>query len=81
MTLYTWEGDTAQTSNCYDACAGAWPPLLVDETTAAGVMSMMMGGFGAAQRRDGSHQLTYSGWPRSTTSRATRHPATRWEWD
>jgi len=71
MTLYTWEGDTALTSNCYDDCARAWPPLLVDEATAAGVMSMMMGGFGAAQRSDGSYQVTYSGWPFYDFSRDT----------
>jgi predicted lipoprotein with Yx(FWY)xxD motif len=35
MTLYTWDKDTAGASTCYDKCATAWPPLLVDASTAA----------------------------------------------
>src|SRR5262249_20757176 len=27
MTLYTFDKDAAGTSNCYDKCAAAWPPL------------------------------------------------------
>ncbi len=28
MTLYIFEKDTPNTSNCYDKCATNWPPLL-----------------------------------------------------
>ena len=28
MTLYTFDKDTAGTSNCYDECAANWPPLI-----------------------------------------------------
>ena len=28
MTLYMFTKDTKDTSNCYDKCAQAWPPLL-----------------------------------------------------
>ena len=28
MTLYTFDKDTAGTSNCYDKCAVNWPPLI-----------------------------------------------------
>src|SRR3569623_2514103 len=30
MTLYIWDKDAKGVSNCYDKCAPAWPPLLVD---------------------------------------------------
>jgi predicted lipoprotein with Yx(FWY)xxD motif len=70
ITLYIWEGDTPGVSNCSDACAGAWPPAVVDE---AGMMMMMPGmgmdmamtssGLGAIQRADGSWQLSWNGWP------------------
>src|ERR1044071_1378559 len=30
MTLYLYTKDTPGVSNCYDKCATAWPPLLVD---------------------------------------------------
>ena len=29
-SLYTWDGDGEGVSNCYDACAEAWPPFTVD---------------------------------------------------
>ena len=30
MTLYRYTQDQGSTSVCYDACAAAWPPVLVD---------------------------------------------------
>ncbi len=67
VTVYFWQGDTAgaETSNCYDACAGAWPPFLVDEleTMEMEMMGMMPMGFGAIVRNDMTYQLTYNGWP------------------
>ena len=64
-TLYTWAADTqgANTSACYDACAGAWPPALVDEAMGMQLMSMMHMGLGAITRTDGTYQLTHDGWP------------------
>lgn len=32
MTLYVWDKDSGE-STCYDKCAQAWPPLLVDAST------------------------------------------------
>lgn len=65
VTVYTWQGDTmgAETSNCNEACAGAWPPFLVDEMAAMEMMGMMPMGFGAIVRNDMTYQLTYNGWP------------------
>jgi predicted lipoprotein with Yx(FWY)xxD motif len=65
LTLYTWASDTqgAGTSACYEACAGAWPPAVVDELTAGTMMTMMPMGLGAIVRTDGTYQLTHNGWP------------------
>src|SRR3989442_5535259 len=35
-TLYIWFKDTDENSQCYDACAAAWPPLLVDTKNIGG---------------------------------------------
>jgi predicted lipoprotein with Yx(FWY)xxD motif len=66
ITLYTWAGDTqsAGTSSCYEACAGAWPPMLVDGDIGAALMSNSMpSAFGAILRSDMTYQLAYEGWP------------------
>ena len=62
MTLYLYTKDTPNTSNCYDKCATAWPPLLTTGTPVAGdgVDASM---FGTTTRKDGSTQVTYNGWP------------------
>ena len=50
MTLYTFNKDTANTSNCNDACASNWPPLMAtDEAIAKGRFSIIT-------RQDGSKQ-------------------------
>ena len=36
MTLYLYTKDTPNTSNCYDKCATAWPPLLTTGAPVAG---------------------------------------------
>lgn len=55
MTLYTFDKDTAGMSNCADACAQAWPPLMA----AAG--SMASGDYTTIKRADGSMQWAYKG--------------------
>jgi predicted lipoprotein with Yx(FWY)xxD motif len=62
MSLYLFEADEDGQSNCYDACAGAWPPLVTDGKPQAG------GGtkqdlLGTVARKDGAMQVTYGGWP------------------
>lgn len=63
MTLYTFANDTPGTSNCYDQCAVAWPPLLVDADAdlAAGVD--IPGTLDTTERTDGTQQVTYDGYP------------------
>lgn len=61
--LYIFSGDTRGTSNCHDACAKAWPPLLTSgqPEVSEGVQQTMTG---VIPRDDAeSSQVTYSGWP------------------
>jgi predicted lipoprotein with Yx(FWY)xxD motif len=62
MSLYLFEADSKLKSTCYDACAKAWPPLLVNggPTAGQGVDKSMLA---TLKRKDGSAQLTYNGWP------------------
>ena len=62
MTLYLFTKDTPNTSNCYDKCATAWPPLLTsgNATTSDGADASKLG---TTKRTDGSTQVTYNGWP------------------
>lgn len=63
--LYLFEADEGvEGSACYGACAEAWPPLLTEEdqprmTTQALDPQKV----GTIERRDGSKQVTYGGWP------------------
>lgn len=61
-TLYYFEKDKGGRSACYSACASAWPPLTTDGRPQA------MGGaesskLGTTNRKDGTTQVTYAGWP------------------
>ena len=62
MTLYMFTKDTKDTSNCYDKCAQAWPPLLQSDkpTIKDGVDASLLG---TTTRKDGSIQVTYAGMP------------------
>jgi len=62
MTLYRYTADQGSTSVCYDACAAAWPPVLVDALPATPDASLAQG-LGLTQRTDGSQQLTYRNQP------------------
>src|SRR2546426_6533240 len=69
-TLYIWFKDTDENSQCYDACAAAWPPLLVDTKN--------IGGGGVADRKPspaarqgGELQATYNQQPPYLFVRAT----------
>jgi len=62
MTLYLFTKDTPNTSNCYDKCATAWPPLLTTGAPAGGA-SVDASKFGTTKRTDGTTQVTYNGWP------------------
>ncbi|KPC84038.1 hypothetical protein [Streptomyces sp. NRRL S-4] len=59
MTLYVFDKDTKNKSNCADACAKEWPPLLDEAPTAgSGVKSNLLK---TTTRGDGKRQVTYNG--------------------
>lgn len=62
MTLYLFTKDTPNTSNCYDKCATAWPPLITTGNPVAGdgIDASLLS---TTTRTDGSVQVTYNGWP------------------
>jgi predicted lipoprotein with Yx(FWY)xxD motif len=62
MTLYLFTKDTPNTSNCYDKCATAWPPLLTTGSPVAGD-GVDASKLGTTDRTDGTVQVTYNGWP------------------
>lgn len=61
-SLYVFEKDEKNTSACYDACAGVWPPFTSEEEVQAGdgVDDSMIGTF---ERRDGVRQISFGGMP------------------
>ena len=63
MTLYVWDQDTkAGEASCKDACAQAWPPLVVtgDATYGAGLDASM---FSTVKGTNGEKQLAVNGKP------------------
>jgi predicted lipoprotein with Yx(FWY)xxD motif len=61
-SLYLFTPDTTSTPTCYDACAAAWPPLVVSgaaPTAGTGVT----GTIATSARKDGSMQVTLNGHP------------------
>ena len=61
MTLYLYTKDTPGVTNCYGQCAAAWPPLLSD--TLPKLPSGMPGKVTLVERKDGTQQVAYNGWP------------------
>lgn len=57
MTAYTFDVDTGSTSQCYDACAATWPPIIVPPST------QVSSPLGTTSRRNGDIQLTHNGRP------------------
>lgn len=57
MTLYTFDEDQANTSNCYDECATNWPPFMAAEG------AQPEGEWTLVQRTDGGTQWAYEGKP------------------
>ncbi len=61
--LYVHAGDSATASTCLDACATAWPPLIVAASTTIVAPPGAKGAFASITRPDGSVQVTYKGKP------------------
>ena len=63
MTLYLFNRDTANTSNCYGTCAATWPPLLATGGKLHVGPGLQANLLGTTQRTDGTTQVTYAGHP------------------
>ena len=61
FTLYGFTNDGDGHPTCNDACANAWPPLLVDGDTLPEGLDAAV--FSIVERDDGSHQLKAGKWP------------------
>lgn len=59
MALYIFDKDTAGKSNCYDACAKAWPPY----SSGATAQSTFPANITVITRTDGSKQFAWKGMP------------------
>lgn len=61
-TLYMFTPDKNSTSECYDQCAVAWPPLLVSSGQPV-LAQGIVGTIGTTTRKDNTRQVTYNGMP------------------
>jgi predicted lipoprotein with Yx(FWY)xxD motif len=62
QAIYLFDKETTGESQCYDACAEAWPPVLTDSEPQAGsgIDAKLVG---TTERDDGSSQVTYNDHP------------------
>jgi predicted lipoprotein with Yx(FWY)xxD motif len=62
FTLYLFDKEEGERSECYGACAEAWPPFTTegDPVAGDGVDSKLLG---TTERDDGAAQVTYRGHP------------------
>lgn len=63
MTLYLYTRDEPGKSNCYDRCAGNWPPLVIaygEPVAGEGVDPSLIS---VVVREDGARQVAYRGMP------------------
>lgn len=61
-TIYLFDKERRARSECYGACAAAWPPLLAQGRPVAGGAARQ-GLLGTTRRRSGRAQVTYAGRP------------------
>jgi len=64
--VYAYAADQANSgsSNCYGACAQAWPPVVVPYGQAPKASGNLKQNYlGTIQRSDGNYQVTYYGYP------------------
>jgi predicted lipoprotein with Yx(FWY)xxD motif len=62
LTLYRFTRDQDSTGTCYDWCARAWPPVLVDGVPVTDDPTLAQS-LGTTVRTDGSLQLTFDSAP------------------
>ncbi len=57
MTLYTFDVDSPNQSNCHGSCLTIWPPMIVEDPTSVAAP------FGVIERDNGELQLTLNQMP------------------
>jgi predicted lipoprotein with Yx(FWY)xxD motif len=62
QAIYYFDKESGSRSECYGACAEAWPPVLTEGPPQAG-SSAQAGLLGTTERDDGTTQVTYDGHP------------------
>jgi len=70
MTLYTYGQDQKGVSNCSDACALTWPPLIAFGSSFG--PPGVSGALDVISRTDGKKQITWNGTPLYTYSQDTK---------
>jgi predicted lipoprotein with Yx(FWY)xxD motif len=62
QAIYLFDKEGSSRSECYGACAQAWPPLLTNgrPRPGPGLQATLLG---TTERRDGRTQATYNGHP------------------
>jgi predicted lipoprotein with Yx(FWY)xxD motif len=63
LALYVYTADKGTTSECYGACAKAWPPLLTTGPVTISGQFTVPTDLGVTTRTDGTKQVTYGGHP------------------
>ena len=63
MSLYMFDKDEPDKSNCYEGCAVKWPPLLVNAGEQPTAGEGLTARLGVTERTDGTYQVTANGWP------------------
>ena len=62
QAIYYFDKESGSKSECYGACADAWPPVLTEGAPRAGT-GVRAALLGTTQRDDGTTQVTYNGHP------------------
>ena len=63
MTLYTFDKDSINKSNCYGGCEKKWPVFNGSIDTMKLPKGVMASNFGTTTRKNGTMQTTYDGKP------------------
>lgn len=62
-TLYVFQKDSLDHSNCTGGCASLWPPLVVAAGQTPTKAGQLPGSLGTIKRNNGKYQVTYNGMP------------------
>lgn len=63
QVLYAFTPDSAGEPTCYEDCAQAWPPYLAPMDDPVADESLEQDLLSTVERRDGTVQVTWAGWP------------------